>query len=141
MATPTDNANELRERPLGEVARDLTGDLSLLVRQEIELAKAEMAEKGRTAAPGLGMFGGAAAVGLCTAGAMTAFLVLVFSLFLPAWSAALLVTVLLGATAYLLLRQGKQRLADAGKPIPEQTIETVKEDVEWAKTRASSARR
>src|SRR5215208_1532481 len=48
---------ELRERPLGEVAKDLTHDVSLLVRQEIELAKAEMAQKGRTAAPGLGMFG------------------------------------------------------------------------------------
>ena len=57
-------ASELRERPIGEVAKDLTSDLSLLVRQEIELAKAEMAEKGRTAAPGLGMFGGAGVVGL-----------------------------------------------------------------------------
>ena len=75
----------------------MTSDLSLLVRQEIELAKAEMAQKGRTAAPGLGMFGGAGVVALCAAGALTAFLVLVFSLFLPDWAAALLVGAALAA--------------------------------------------
>jgi VIT1/CCC1 family predicted Fe2+/Mn2+ transporter len=141
MATRNETGNELRERPLGEVAKDLTSDLSLLVRQEIELAKAEMAQKGRTAAPGLGMFGGAGIVALCAAGAITAFLVLVFSLFLPDWAAALIVGAVLAALAYVLIRQGKERVADAGKPVPEQTIETVKEDVEWAKTRASSARK
>jgi hypothetical protein len=135
------DGNDLRERPIGEVAKDLTSDLSLLVRQEIELAKAEMAEKGRTAAPGLGMFGGAGVVALCAAGALTAFLVLVLSLFLPDWAAALIVAAVLGAIAFVLVRQGKERVADAGKPVPEQTIETVKEDLEWAKSRASSARR
>ena len=138
-SNPTDN--ELRERPLGEVAKDLTSDLSLLVRQEIELAKAEMTQKGRTAALGASMFGGASIVGLCAAGALTASLVLVFSLFLPEWAAALIIGAALAATAYLLVRKGRERLADAGKPIPEQTIETVKEDVEWAKTQASSARK
>jgi hypothetical protein len=141
MATPNEAKNELRERPLGEVAKDLTSDLSLLVRQEIELAKAEMTEKGRTAAPGLGMLGGAGIVGLCAAGALTATLVLLFSLFLPDWTAALVVGSALAAVAYGLVRQGKERVADAGSPLPEQTIETVKEDVEWAKTRASSARK
>jgi Putative Actinobacterial Holin-X, holin superfamily III len=141
MATDNRTENELRERPIGQVAKDLTSDLSLLVRQEIELAKAEMAEKGRTAAPGLGMFGGAGVVGLCAAGALTAFLILVFAIFLPEWAAALVVGALFATVAYVLARQGKERVADAGKPVPEQTIETVKEDVEWAKTRASSARK
>jgi hypothetical protein len=141
VATRNDGSNELRERPIGEVAKELTSDLSLLMRQEIELAKAEMAEKGRTAAPGLGMFGGAGIVALCAAGAITAFLVLVFSLFLPDWAAALIVGAVLGTVAYVLIKQGKERVAEAGKPVPEQTIETVKEDVEWAKTRASSARK
>jgi hypothetical protein len=141
MASRNETENELREWPIGEVAKELTSDLSLLMRQEIELAKAEMAEKGRTAAPGLGMFGGAGIVALCAAGAITAFLVLVFSLFLPDWAAALIVGAGLAAVAYVLIRQGKERVADAGKPIPEQTIETVKEDVEWAKNRASSARK
>jgi VIT1/CCC1 family predicted Fe2+/Mn2+ transporter len=141
MDTRNENEKELRERPLGEVAKELTGDVSLLVRQEIELAKAEMTQKGRTAASGLGMFGGAGIVALCAAGALTAFLVLLFSIFLPEWAAALIVGAVLAAAAYLLVRQGKGRVADAGKPIPEQTIETLKEDMEWTKTRASSARR
>lgn len=133
--------NELRDRLLGEVAKNLTSDVSLLVRQEIELAKAEMAQKARTAGPGIGMFGGAGIVALCAAGALTAFAVLVFSIFLPEWAAALIVGAVLAGLAVVLLRQGKERVADAGKPIPEQTIETVKEDVEWTKTRASSARK
>ena len=141
MATRNDTGGELRERPLGEVARDLTKDLSLLVRQEIELAKAEMSQKGRTAAPGIGMLGGAGVVALAAAGALTAFLILVLAIFLPEWLAALIVGVVLGAAAYLLMKQGKERVEEAGKPVPEQTIETVKEDVEWAKTRASSARK
>jgi VIT1/CCC1 family predicted Fe2+/Mn2+ transporter len=141
MAKANETDNRLRERPIGEVAKELTSDLSLLMRQEIELAKAEMTQKGRTAAPGLGMLGGAGVVALCAAGAITAFLVLVFSLFLPEWLAALIVGVGLAAVTYVLVRQGKERVADAGKPVPEQTIETVKEDVEWAKTRASSARK
>jgi VIT1/CCC1 family predicted Fe2+/Mn2+ transporter len=141
MATDNRTENELRERPIGEVAKELTSDLSLLVRQEIDLAKAEMAEKGRTAAPGLGMFGGAGVVGLCAAGALTAFLILVLAIFLPEWAAALIVGAALAAVAFVLARQGKERVAEVGKPVPEQTIETVKEDVEWAKTRASSARK
>jgi putative superfamily III holin-X len=140
MAKRNDSGNELRERPIGEVAKDLTSDLSLLVRQEIELAKAEMAQKGRTAAPGIGMFGGAGILAVCAAGALTACSVLVFSLFLPDWAAALVVGAGLAAAVYVLVRQGKERVARAGKPVPEQTIETVKEDVEWAKNRASSAR-
>src|SRR3954449_5633042 len=85
MATRNETGGELRERPLGDVARDLTKDLSLLVRQEIELAKAEMGQKGRTAAPGIGMLGGAGVVALAAAGALTAFLILVLAIFLPEW--------------------------------------------------------
>jgi hypothetical protein len=132
---------ELRERPLGEVARDLTRDLSLLVRQEVELAKSEMAEKGRTAAPGLGLIGGAGVVGLMAAGALTAFLILLLSIVLDEWLSALIIGVVLAGVAYVLAKQGKERVEEAGSPLPEQTIETVKEDVEWAKTRATSARK
>jgi tetrahydromethanopterin S-methyltransferase subunit C len=87
------------------------------------------------------MLGGAGVVALCAAGALTACLVLVLSLFLSEWLAALIVGVVLAAVAYVLVKQGKERVAEAGKPVPEQTIETVKEDVQWAKTRASSARK
>jgi hypothetical protein len=140
MSNGTDEGN-LRDRPLGEVAGELTRDLSLLVRQELELAKAEMREKGRVAAPGLGMLGAAGVAGLMAAGALTAFLILTLSIFLPDWSAALIVGAVLAGVTYVLVKQGKERVQKAGAPVPEQTIETVKEDVEWAKTRATSARK
>ena len=142
--SPVSTGNEstgLREQPLGEVARDLTRDLSLLVRQEVALAKAEMTQKGRVAAPGLGMIGAAGLAGLMAAGALTAFAILVLAIFLPDWLAALIVGVVLAAAAYVLAKQGKERVEEAGAPVPEQTIETVKEDLEWAKTRAQSARK
>ena len=136
-----DSSSGLRERPIGEVARELTGDLSLLVRQEIELAKSEMAQKGRVAAPGLGMIGAAGVAGLMAAGALTATAILVLAIFLAEWLAALIVGAVLAAAAYLVAKRGKERVAQAGSPLPEQTLETVKEDVEWAKTRATSARK
>ena len=135
-----EQSSNLRERPLGEIARDLTRDVSILVRQEVELAKAEMAQKGRIAAPGLGMIGGAGLVGLMAAGALTAFLILALAIVLPEWASALIVGAALGVVAYVLAKQGKERVGEAGAPVPEQTIETVKEDVEWAKNRATSAR-
>ena len=131
----------LRDRSIGEIARELTRDLSLLVRQELELAKAEMAQKGKTAVPGLEMLGAAGAAGLMAAGALTAWFVLVLAIFLPAWLAALVVAVVLAGVAYLLVKRGKEQVGKAGAPIPEQTIEMVKEDVEWAKSRATSARK
>lgn len=140
MSTVDRQQEELRERPLGQVASELTRDLSLLVRQEVELAKAEMRQKGRTAAPGLGMLGAAGVVALCAAGALTAFLVLVLATFLPDWAAALVVGAAFAAVAAGLALQGKERVAEAGPPVPEQMIETVKEDVEWVKTQARSGR-
>jgi hypothetical protein len=140
MSNGTDGG-DLRDRPLSQVASELTRDLSLLVRQEMELAKAEMAQKGRVAAPGLGMIGGGGVTGLMAAGALTAFLILVLSIFLPEWSSALIVGAVLAAVTYVLVKQGKERVEKAGSPVPEQTIETVKEDLEWAKTRATSARK
>ena len=140
MSAPNEST-EQRERPIGEVARDLTRDLSLLVRQEVELAKAELAQKGRVAAPGLELLGGAGVAGLLAAGSLTACAILALSIFLDAWLASLIVAVVLAAVAYLLAQRGKEQVKSAGTPIPEQTIETVKEDVQWAKTRATSARR
>jgi hypothetical protein len=126
---------------MGEVASALTRDISLLVRQELELAKAEMRHKGKVALPGLGMIGAAGLVALCGAGALTAFLVLLLELFLDPWLAALLTGVVLAGVAAGLAFAGKETVAEAGSPLPEQTIETVKEDVEWVKEQAKSGRR
>jgi hypothetical protein len=140
MAMP-EQQEDLRERPIGEVAGELMRDVSLLVRQEIELAKAEMREKGKVALPGIGMIGGAGVVALCAAGALTAFLVLALATFLDGWLAALLVGVLLAAIAAGLALAGKERVEEAGTPVPQQTIENVKEDAEWVKEHARSGRR
>lgn len=139
MAAP--ETNEYRDRPIGEVARELASDVSLLVRQELKLARAEMREKSRIALPGLGMIGGAGLVALCAAGALTAFLVLALDLVMPAWLAALLTGTALAGVAVFLALIGKERVEEAGSPLPEETIEEVKEDAQWVTQRARSGRR
>ena len=133
-------AHDLHDQPIGEVAAALTRDLSLLVRQELELAKAEMREKGRIALPGLGMIGAAGVVALAASGALTAFLVLLLSLFLDAWLAALVSGIVLTGVAAVLALRGRRRVQEIGTPLPEQTIETIQEDLTWVKEQARSGR-
>ena len=134
------DSEDLRERPIGDLVKQLAGQTSTLVRQEIDLAKAELTEKGRVAGQGAGMFGGAAVVGLLAAGALTACVILALSEVVPDWLAALIVALVLGAVAAVLAMQGRDRVRRATPPVPQQTVETVKEDVEWAKSQRPSAR-
>ena len=131
---------ELRERPVGDLVKQLASQTSTLVRQELDLAKAEMTEKATIAGKGAGLIGGAAVVGLLAAGALTACLILVLSEAMDAWLAALIVAVVMGAVAAVLGLAGRNKVRQATPAVPEQTVETVKEDVEWAKTRTPSAR-
>jgi hypothetical protein len=140
MATHDTPPEELRERPIGDLVKQLASQTSTLVRQEFDLAKAELSEKGRVAGQGAGLFGGAAAVGLLAGGALTACLVLALSEVLDPWLAALIVAVALGAVAAFLGVRGRDRVRAATPPVPQQTVEMVKEDVEWAKTQTPSAR-
>jgi Putative Actinobacterial Holin-X, holin superfamily III len=133
-----DLANPKRSQPTGELVKELSREVSQLVREEIALAKAEMTEKARHAGTGAGMLSGAAVLGLAAVGGSMATLILLLDLAMPAWLAALIVTVAYGAVAAVLALRGKQRVAEATPPAPEQTIESVKEDVQWAKTRATS---
>ena len=66
-----DDQADLRERPIGELLKELSTQTTTLVRQELELAKAEMAEKGKQAGVGVGMFGGAGIFGMLALGALT----------------------------------------------------------------------
>jgi hypothetical protein len=132
--------DELRDRPLGDLVKQLAGQTSTLVRQEIGLAKAEMSQKATVAGKGAGLLGGAAVVGLLAAGSLTACLILALSEVIPAWLAALIVALVMAAVAAVLAMQGRNRIRAATPPVPEQTVETVKEDVEWAKTQKPSAR-
>jgi hypothetical protein len=132
--------NELREQPIGELLKQLANESTTLMRQELELAKAEMREKAGKAGPGFGMWGAAGVVGLLAGGALTAFLILALDGVMPNWLAALLVGLVYAATAGVLYVNGKHRVEDAGSPVPQKTIESVKEDVQWAKHPTTSAK-
>ena len=132
---------DLHDRPIGELLRDLSQQTTTLMRQELELAKAEVAQKGKKAGAGAGLLGAAGVAGLATLGAFTAFLILVLNTFLPAWAAAGIVTLLYAIPAAVLALRGRDKVKEATPLAPEQTIETVKEDVEWAKNPTRSASR
>jgi uncharacterized membrane protein YqjE len=132
--------NELRERPVGDLLKELSTQTTTLVRQELELAKAEMAEKGKRAGLGAGMFGGAGLFGLFGFGALTACLVLALATFLASWLAALIVALVYGAVAGVLALRGRKQIRQATPPVPEQAVDSTKEDLEWVKARAKSGR-
>jgi uncharacterized membrane protein YqjE len=134
-------SDDLRDRSLGELLKQLSEQTTQLVHQELELAKAELTQKGKQAGQGAGMFGGAGALGLAALGALTACFILALNAVMPAWLAALLVAVVYGIIAFVLVKQGQAKMKAMGPPVPEQTIETVKEDVEWAKTQVRSEKR
>ena len=134
------DTEDLRDRSLGELLKQLSQETTQLVHQELELAKAELQQKGKQAGAGAGMFGGAGALGLAALGALTACFILALDLIMPAWLAALIVAVVYGIIAFVLVKQGQNKMKQASPPVPEQTIETVKEDVEWAKTQMRSDR-
>ena len=136
-----DTQVESRERPVGELLKELSEQTTTLVRQELELAKAEMAEKGKQAGIGVGMFGGAGLFGLLALAALTTCVIAALATGMEVWLAALIVAVVYAAVAGVLALLGKQKTREAVPPAPEQAIESTKEDVQWAKSQVKSARR
>jgi uncharacterized membrane protein YqjE len=139
-ASSGSQTDDLRDRPIGELLKELANETTTLVRQELDLAKAEMREKAGKAGPGFGMWGAAGVTGLLALGTLTAFLILALDGAMPNWLAALIVGLVYAAIAGVLYVRGKQRVEEAGSPVPEKTIETVKEDVQWAKHPTTSAK-
>jgi len=132
----------LADQSIPDLLKQLSTETTTLVKQELDLAKAELTEKGKQAGTGAGLFGGAGVMGLLTAGAFTAFVILLLTeIGLDAWLSALIVTLIYGAVAAFLALRGKQELDKATPAKPEQTIETLKEDAEWARTRTRSGAR
>ena len=129
------------DRPIGDLLRELGDEISTLVRQEIALAKVEITEKTKPAVASAGMFGGTALLGLGAFGALTTFLIALIALWLPVWASALIVTAVYGIAAFVLAQTGKKKLKEAAPLVPEHTAQSVKEDIEWAKTRAKSGAR
>jgi uncharacterized membrane protein YqjE len=113
----------LRERGLGELVKNLSGQMSTLVRQEVELAKTEMAEKGKKAGLGAGLFGAAGVAAILMLASLTALVILALATAIPAWAAALVTTVLWGAVAGALALVGRTKMRE------------LKEDVQWLKNR------
>jgi MFS family permease len=131
---------QLEDRPIGDLVRQLSDQTTTLVRQEIELAKAEMTAKGKQVGMGAGAFGAAGVLGLYAVGAITACLILALSTAIAGWLAALIVGVVYAAIAGVLALVGKKKTQAGAPPVPERAISSTKEDVEWAKTRAKTAR-
>jgi Putative Actinobacterial Holin-X, holin superfamily III len=135
-----DPGEDLRDRPLGELLKQLSQQTATLVRQELDLAKAELTDRAKKAGAGAGLVGAAGVVGLACLGAFTAFVILLLDLALPAWAAALIVSAVYGVIAAVLGLRGRDKVKQASPPAPV-TVETVKEDVQWAKTQTRSAKR
>jgi uncharacterized membrane protein YqjE len=141
MSTANGESGELRSQSTGDLVKQLSEQTTTLVRKEIELARAELTAKGKVAGQGAGMFGGAGVVGLLALGTLTTMIIALLDKAMDLWVAALIVTVIYGAVAAVLAMAGRDRVKQATPPAPEQTVETVKEDVQWAKNQAKSARR
>lgn len=114
----------------GELVARLSQDVSQLVRDELRLARVEVAGKARTAGVGAGMLGAAGALALLGAGTLVATAVLALALAMEAWLAALIVGVVLLAVAGIAALLGRNRVVDATPPVPERAVESVKRDVD-----------
>jgi Putative Actinobacterial Holin-X, holin superfamily III len=176
---PQQNGNALRDESTGQLVKQLSGEVSTLVHQEMDLAKAllreeigraretlardvelakeELSEKGKHAGMGAGMFGGAAVAAVLALGTLTAFLILALDGVMDNWLAALIIGLVWAAVAAFLALRGRAELRKMGSPVPERAIdqiktdagnlasglkndaetsaESIKEDVQWAKTR------
>jgi hypothetical protein len=117
---------------LGDLVSELTGDLSKLMRQELELAKAEMRQEAVKAGKATGMLAVAGFAGYMTTVLISLALVFAVGAVMPLGWAALIVAAVWGITAAVLYSTGRTRLR-AVNPKPERTVETLKEDAEWAK--------
>jgi uncharacterized membrane protein YqjE len=124
--------SDLREQSTGELLKRLSQETSTLVRQEMELARAELTQQAKHAGKGAGMVGGAGVTGHMALFALTLTVIFVLDTFMKGWLAALIVTLAWGAVAAVLAQMGRNRIKEATPPAP-QTVETVKEDVRWAK--------
>ena len=141
LAPMTQPASEDRQdASASELVKQLSEQTTALVRQEVELAKVELTRKGKSAAFGAGMFGGAGLVGLYAFAAIIAAAILGLATAVEAWLAALIVAVILAAVAGVLALTGRTKLQQATPPVPEQAMQTTAEDVQEVKERAKEGR-
>jgi VIT1/CCC1 family predicted Fe2+/Mn2+ transporter len=121
------------ERSLGDLFGDLSRQLSTLIRKEIDLARTEMTNRARSATQDAALIGAGGA--LAYAGVLVflgAVVLLLVDAGLEPWLAALLVAVVAIAIGGALVWRGREGLKQTSLT-PERTIETLKDDAEWAK--------
>jgi uncharacterized membrane protein YqjE len=132
MTTPRETV-EAGDPTLGRLVHDLSEQMSTLVRDEMRLAQAELAEKGKRAGIGVGMFGAAGMLAFFGTAVLITTVILALALVWPAWLAALVVGVVILALAGTVAMAGKKNVSRATPPKPEEAIEGLKEDVETVK--------
>jgi hypothetical protein len=120
----------------GELVKQLSEQVSRLVRDELRLAQLEMTRKGKKAGLGIGMLGGGGLVALYGVGCLLAAAIIGLATAVAAWLAALIVGVVLLVVAGISALAGKGQLGKATPPVPAQTVESVKADVEEIKESA-----
>jgi len=120
------------DRSLGELFSELSRQTSTLIRQEVALAKAEMKQKGTEVGKDVGMMAAGGALAYAGLLALIATIIIVLAEFLPWWLSALIVSLVVLGVGGLLIQRGMNSLKQTNMA-PEQTIETLKEDKEWAK--------
>ena len=135
-ATAVSGTPDLRDEPIGDLLKQVKEEGSTLVGQELKLAKAEMSVKAKEVGIGAGMFGGAGYVADLATIALMICIIFALAELMPVWLAALIVAVVLGTVAGVLALKGKKRIQDAGPPIPEQAVESVKQTIETVKEEA-----
>jgi hypothetical protein len=126
-------ARPVTDQSISELVQRASEQISVLVRDEIALAKAELAEKGKHAGIGVGLFGGGGVLAMYGVGALVATLIIVLELIMPLWLSALIVTVFLFLVAGILALLGKKQVTRAVPPEPKAAIASVKADVDEVK--------
>ncbi|MFD5143069.1 phage holin family protein [Streptomyces sp. NPDC058401] len=121
---------------VGVLVSRASQQISELVREEMQLARAEMSQKGKRYGKGGGLFGAAGLLGVLALQALAAACIAALALVLPVWASALVVTAVLGIVAAVAALAGKKQIAQAGPPAPEQTIDSVKSDLAEIKEKA-----
>ena len=122
-----------QQHSTGDLVKLLSEQVSVLVRDELKLARLEMTSKGKQAAVGAGMFGGSAMVAFYGVGCLLACAIIAIAGVISAWLAALIVGVALLVTAAIVALLGKQRMRKAAPPMPEEAVASVKADVDEIK--------
>jgi len=120
------------ERSLGDLFSELTRETSVLVRKEIELAKTEMTDKAGKVGKNVASLAIGGAVAYAGALALIAGVILLLGTAIPLWVSALIVGLVVAGVGYFLIQKGLTALKQIDV-VPRQTIETLKEDKEWAK--------